>query len=207
MNMTRLLQEKWNALNPLYKKYLRCLPPILLLSFSIPMLFSFFTQETKLATLITELEHKQATTISAQISGIRTQIDKLTATQNTTQAEHLDNALVEIEKNVTDVAKSSELQKIASEIKTQLDNLEKSMSTSSHAKQYLDVKALPFQVLSIDVISQQAFVSVDYAHQITALQTGDSLAGWKVIRADYSAVEVEFENNQGQYVKVSVPEI
>ena len=69
----------------------------------------------------------------------------------------------------------------------------KTTLTNPGNKHYLDAKVLPFHVISIDVMSQQPFVSVDYDHRILPLTLGDSLAGWQVTEADYALDEVEFK--------------
>ena len=52
------------------------------------------------------------------------------------------------------------------------------------------------------MLAEQPFISVDYAHHITPLTMGDSLAGWIMTTADYEKGCVEFKNAKNQYVKV-----
>jgi len=200
----RLLQSKWNDLNPTYKKYFLIGFPTVVFIFLVVMLFTLAHQDTQLSKLMVELENKQMASTVEQINGMRSQIEKLAAnTKDSSSINQMNQELGEIEKDVTGVAKSNELQKIAADMVAHLNELEKSVVANNHAKQYLDIKALPFQVVSVDVIAEQPFVSVDYQHHVLPLSVGDSLAGWKLVQADYAAVEAEFINNQGQYVKVN----
>jgi cell division protein FtsB len=201
------LQTKWAGLDPNHKKYVLCGLPVVALVFLLVMILAMFHQDAKLSKLIAQMDSKRTAVVTEQINGMRAQIDKLAASQqDTAQIKKLDNELGDIEREVTGVAKSTELQKIATNMEAHLDELEKTVATSGQAKQYLDAKALPFKIIAVDVISQQLFVSVDYEHHITPLGIGDSLAGWKIISADYENVAVELQNNQGQLIKISVPE-
>src|SRR5262249_24119558 len=76
---------------------------------------------------------------------------------------------------------------------------------SNPAKQYIDAKLLPFQVISVDVIADQPFVSVAYGDLRAPLGIEDSLAGWKSVSADFTRLEAEFENGKGELIKVTVP--
>jgi hypothetical protein len=203
MSALHQLQFKWNSINPLDKKYFLCGFASVFASFLLVMLLVLFHQDAKLSQLVTQMDSKISAVVAEQINSIRSQLDRLAATQDNAKVGKLSHELTEIEKDVTGVAKSVELQKIAADMAIHLDDLEKIVVSSNHVKQYLEAKVLPFQVISIDVISQQPFVSVDYEHHVMPLGVGDSLAGWKIVSADYAAVEVELKNNQGQDVKVN----
>lgn len=201
------LQTKWHALNLEEKKYLRWGALFVLLIVFSWMLFASLKEDVRLSKSILQMESKKAADLMEQISNIRVQIDKLgLGTQDSTQVSKINNELVTIEKDVTGVAKGIELQQIATDMEKRLDELEKIVTENGHTKRYVDSKALPFQVISVDVMSGQLFVSVDYKNQVTPLGIGDSLASWKIIDADYENVSVELANNQGQYIKINVPE-
>jgi len=55
-----------------------------------------------------------------------------------------------------------------------------------------------------DVISSQPFITVDYENHQTALQVGDSLVIWKIMTADYQDRTVKFQNDKGQFVKITL---
>lgn len=203
-----LLQTKWHELkNQSSKKYLLLSVFFLLLSFLIALFFTSLQKDVHLSKDMLKIERAREIAVMDQISSLRTQINQLgLSTQNSTQVSKMNNELASIEKDVTGVAKSDELQKMAVDMKNRLDDLEKIVTESAHAKKYVDAKVLPFQVISVDMMSGQPFVSVNYKNQVTPLGIGDSLASWKIIDTDYENVSVELVNNQGQYVKINVPE-
>jgi len=97
------------------------------------------------------------------------------------------------------------------QITLQLTNIQSEITAiqkilaSNPTKHYLDAKLLPFQVISVDVIADQPFVSVSYGDLREPLGIEDSLAGWKLVSADFTRLEAEFENAKGELIKVSVP--
>jgi soluble cytochrome b562 len=123
----------------------------------------------------------------------------------------LNTYLSTMQKSINAAAKSSDIQKVSTEIAdvkadidTQMLDLKRTVANSQDAKDYLDPKLLPFTVVSIDVISQQPFVTINYAHHVTPLAIGDSVAGWQMTSADYDAWQVEFKNDHDQYIKVAL---
>ncbi len=204
MSVKSLLQTKWHALNPFYKKYCQVGCLVLLAIFLMSAFFVSLSQVLTIEKSRFQLEDKRTVFLTEQINSLRAQVEKLASTQDSAPVKKLSDELGVIEKDVSGVAKSAELEKIAVEMETHLDEMEKMIVSTSTNKKYLDAKLLPFQVTSVDVISQQPFVSVNYNHQMMPLGVGDSLAGWKILNADYAAMEVEFENDQGQFVKVRV---
>ena len=145
--------------------------------------------------------------------------DTLLAVKNnpvtTKQQQHdlvnIEESILSLQKTITEVAKSSEIQKISSQIasvkddvNTQINDLKKSISESMGNKQYLDASALPFHVIAIDVIGGQAYVSVDYANHIFPLAIGDILTGWRVSNSDYDSSVAEFVNEKNQFVRISM---
>lgn len=127
-------------------------------------------------------------------------------------------ALQSLEKNILitqkamgDVARISDIQKVSGQISsvkddidTQMTDMKKVISEGMASHPFLDASVLPFHVISVDVIAEQPYVSVEYANHISPLAIGDVLTGWRVIRADYESGLVEFENEKNQVVKVSI---
>jgi len=119
----------------------------------------------------------------------------------------ISNNMSALQKSVDQSAKSSDVDKITAQttlIKQNIDELKKLVAESDNGKEYLDVKNLPFKVISVDVISEQPFVSIDYQNHITPLGVGDTVAGWEIVSADYDNAAAEFKNNKDQYVKVNL---
>lgn len=210
MTKLNLFYRKLKELSAAYKKYLLWIIPLFFTGFLVIFLLSLTYSNQQLARLLMQGNDQRTTLVRDQISDIRAQLDKLsTVAQNAPEAKALANLsdeLQSVEKSMAIVAKSTELQKIATDIDDRFSHLENTVASNSQVKSYLDKKALPFQVISIDVMAEQPFVSVNYAHHTLPLGIGDSLAGWKVVHADYGAVDAEFVNDQGQTVKVSALE-
>jgi len=161
-------------------------------------------------------EKQRAITILSQLSDINNQLQQLASNPQNSQSfktalTHISSALSSFQKSLNELAKTNDIQKVSSQLTSmqndvdaQMLDLKKAIASSNDAKQYLDAKVLPFHVISIDVISQQPFVSIDYANHITPLAVGDTVAGWKITAADYDAAQVEFKNAQDQYVKIAL---
>lgn len=165
---------------------------------------------------LANIENKQTTVILRQLDDMNGQLQQLSASPENskefqTALVNMVSDLSSIKKSVNDLAKTSDIQKVSNQIITmktdvdsQMDDLKKELAESSNSKQFLDPKVLPFHVISIDVLSEQPFISIDYAHHITPFAVGDSIAGWRIVAADYSAAAVEFKNDHNQYVKVQL---
>lgn len=69
---------------------------------------------------------------------------------------------------------------------------------------YLPIKALPFQVVSIDNIQQVSVASVAYDYKTIPLEKNDSLAGWTVVQIDFGKQHLEFENANKDRVIVTI---
>ena len=125
--------------------------------------------------------------------------------------QSLEKDIASTQKSMIEVAKSSDIQKVSGQlasvkddIDTQMSDLKKAISESTAGKQYLEASALPFHVISVDVIAGQPYVSVEYASHVSPLAVGDSLTGWRVTSSDYESGVAEFANEKNQSVKVSL---
>lgn len=119
----------------------------------------------------------------------------------------INNNMTSLQKSVDQSAKSSDVDKITTQITVITQNigeLKKLVAESGNGKEYLDAKTLPFKVISVDVISQQPFVSVDYQNHITPFGIGDTIAGWEIASADYDNAVAEFKNSKDQYIKINL---
>jgi hypothetical protein len=154
----------------------------------------------------------QGSALSHQLETMNRQLVQLSSNGEDTAAfktslTDISSNIVSMKQSVDNNAKSSELTKISSQInviKENIDELKKMITESGNAKEYLDTNILPFQVISVDVISQQPFVSIDYQHHVTPLGVGDTVAGWQITDADYASASVEFKNDKNQYIKVNL---
>jgi hypothetical protein len=116
-----------------------------------------------------------------------------------------------IQRSLVEIAKTSDIQQVSKQIKTiqedignQINDLKKTIKSSSENNEVLDPSVLPFHVVSIDIISGQSYISVDYANHILPVAVGDLLGGWRVSNADYDANIAEFINEKNQVVKINL---
>ena len=167
-----------------------------------------------------QLQNQKSRVILHEINEMNDAIHKLSTTAQ--HSEEYKEALNNMSQTLAQLAKtavtlndlhavSTQIQSMQNEVDNQLGDLKSEFSLTH--KHYLDADALPFKVISIDVMDGQPFVSVEYQHLMTPLAVGDALAGWKVSYADYANSAVEFEknpkdknneDNKKQYVKVVI---
>lgn len=55
---------------------------------------------------------------------------------------------------------------------------------------------LPFSVMHIDVVHHYKLISIKFGQRIMAMEVGDSLAGWKLIKADYRHKKTHWLNKK-----------
>lgn len=125
--------------------------------------------------------------------------------------QNIEKNIFSLQRAVDESAKTSEIQKISSQIDTFKNDVDAHMGelTSSIAgvagnKQFKDASILPFHVIAVDVIAGQPYVSVDYANHIFPLAIGDVLSGWRVSSADYNSNSVEFINEKNEFVRLGM---
>ncbi len=116
--------------------------------------------------------------------------------------ESLKPTLETMEKNMEDL--QGNLSSMKDDMDIQMSDLKKAVNSNPNMKQYLDAKELPFKVISIDVLDQQPFASVNDDDHISPMAVGDALAGWQLEKADYATATAEFKNAKDQYVKVVI---
>lgn len=162
--------------------------------------------------------YQHQTILTRELSDIDQQLQDLSETLQASETDQSTLAkimaqLADIETHLQATIKKSDLQQLSqqlsnmkADVDSQFDHLEKNLAGTDN-RQYIDAKALPFQVVAVDIIAQQPFVSIQYDHRIAPLNIEDSLAGWKLISADFDRQEATFVNENGQYAKLSVTSI
>lgn len=162
------------------------------------------------------MQLKKSDTILRELGDINSQIQKISLNPSESKLAEaaftkIQDDLAAIHQSVADIAKSSEIQKVSSEIElvrndvdTQMGDIKKAVSESMGNKQYLEPSALPFQVVSVDMIGGQPYVSVNYEDHVSPLGVSDLLAGWRLTSADYDAGYAEFVNAKNNFVKVNL---
>lgn len=171
---------------------------LLIISSAVGIIMATITHTSSPIVASQNLQAKRSQIIMNQLNDIH---DKVQALQLSPQSgEALKVMLVSINAEIGDVKQSLDAMK--SDMDSQMNDIRKAVTQNPNAKQYIDSKELPFKVISIDVIAQQPYASVDYDHHITALGVGDALAGWQVTETDYQKATVEFKNSQDQYIKI-----
>lgn len=125
--------------------------------------------------------------------------------------QSLEQDIVSAKKSMLNLAKTSDIQKMSSQIASvkddmdsKMDEMKKSLAEGIGSKQFLDVSVLPFHVIAVDVIAREPYVSVEYDNHIFPLAIGDLLTGWRVVSADYESGFAEFANEKDQHVKINL---
>lgn len=154
--------------------------------------------------------------ILRELDDINVQLQDLS--HHPTNSKKQQSSLESIEKNVsearqimTEVAKVADIERISTQVASvkedvdmQMSDLKKAVAEGMGNKQYLDPSALPFQVISVDIIGNQPYATVNDEGHFTPLGVSDMLAGWRLVLADYDIGTAEFINAKNQYVKVSL---
>ncbi|MCD6047005.1 MAG: hypothetical protein K0S08_652 [Gammaproteobacteria bacterium] len=146
------------------------------------------------------LQENTAKATLKQINDIRDQLEALQTSPQSSDA--FKENLVKINSGLGDVQQS--ILTMKDDMDSQMSELKKEVNSNPNMKQYLDAKELPFKVISIDVIDQQPFASVNYDNHILPLAVQDALAGWVLDKADFATATAEFKNDKDQYVKVII---
>ncbi len=187
----------------------------LFISYLIFTTFLLFLENHR-ETSMNALQAKHDTTILRELKNINTALQVVENNPNNTKQQQdilqgLEKNILNVQKSMADFAKTRDIENIALEISsakdeigTQLHDIKKTISENSNSKEYLDASTLPFHIISVDVISGQPYVSVQYANHVSPLSIGDELAGWRVISADYESTVSEFVNDKNQHIKVSL---
>ncbi|MCD6040304.1 MAG: hypothetical protein K0S27_1704 [Gammaproteobacteria bacterium] len=191
----------------------------LIISISFLFLFIFLPimsyKSMKMADLVS-LQNKRNKIILHELNDINSLLhdvrnNPLNSKQQQMAFQSLEKDIVFAQKSLVDAAKTSDIQKISGQIASvkddidsQMNDMKKIISEDRSSKQFLNASVLPFHVISVDVIASQPYISVEYNNHILPLAIGDSLTGWRVISADYELGMAEFENEQNQYIKVSL---
>lgn len=146
-------------------------------------------------------QNLQENTAKATLKQINDIHDQLQALQTSPQSsEVFKDSLVKINNDLGDVQQTIFTMK--DDMDAQMNELKKEVNSNPNMKQYLDAKELPFKVISVDVINQQPFASVNYQNHIQPMAVSDALAGWILNKADFATATAEFKNDKDQYVKV-----
>lgn len=162
------------------------------------------------------MEQKNAVVIINRLQNIDSQLNQLTSTHYTpenfkTNIVNISSEIASLKSMLSSTVNKVDIQNVANQITSAKDELntnildiKKAVIDSSQSKQYISLKSLPFKVVSIDVISEKSFVSIEYDNHITPLLLGDSVAGWNLTSASYETGMAEFKNTKDQYIKLSI---
>ena len=121
------------------------------------------------------------------LSQISSQIDTLQKDNATSLKEIMENENAVVNKKLDDLQAGV----------TELKDLQ-------HPIKYLPAKELPFAVQSIDLIQQQPVVTIAYANKSQPLDLGYSVAGWELIKANYTQQRAEFKNKDDMHIVINL---
>lgn len=141
--------------------------------------------------------------IASQVAMIKADHESLADMKKT--LVHLEQT-VATEQSLSKLATSADLQ----QINRQIVQLKKSFSTPKYShshhklfkKQKISRITLPFQVKSIDQISDQPFASVLYHQDILPIRLNETLVGWKVIGINMAKGVMVWENPQRRRIQI-----
>ena len=127
-----------------------------------------------------------------EIDAIKSSLEKIT-TQIQSMKDENSDSLTQLMKNQS------------TEMNQKLDALQAGVTALQVAEKkvvFLPEKELPFLVESVDLIQQQPVVTVRYDYKSQPLDIGYSLAGWELVRADFSKQSAEFRNHKDQHILI-----
>lgn len=210
LDLTTFIRSKMASISAIQKNHLVFIVVVAGFVISVLILIFIHNQEDE-SNRFSVAETKRSGMILNELTDMQTQLQKMS--QGNANATELKNTLAtfsqelgDIQKSLNEAAKDADIKKMSEQLAAVKDELAQTMTSGANGKQYIDAKTLPFSVTAIDLIDQQAFISVNYNNHIIPLSIGDALAGWKVADADYESQAVEFGSTQGQFVKVSLQE-
>ncbi len=159
------------------------------------------------------MQNKRSEWMLRELTTIQSQLAEFSHT--TTHPEQqsmlttMQSELSALQQTMLNLAKTADIQKVSNQIASvkeavdsNMRDIKQTMIGMKGGKQYLDPRALPFQVIAVDIIAGLPYVSVDYNHHVLPLAVGDSLAGWEVMSAYADAGVAEWMNEKNQSVKV-----
>lgn len=109
--------------------------------------------------------------------------------------------LIKQMQNEDEASFNSLLSTIKTELQSKLDTMHDtivSLEAKDHPIKMLPSVVLPFNVISIDSLQHTSVATVAYDYKTTALEKGDTLAGWQVRTIDFARQQIVFENDDGQ---------
>lgn len=110
------------------------------------------------------------------------------------------STLIKQMQNQEEVPIDTLLSNTSSELQAKLDTIFaaiESLEEKTHPLKILPESALPFKVVSIDSLQHQSVATVSYEYKTTALEKGDSLAGWQVESIDFAKQTIALKNDKG----------
>jgi hypothetical protein len=158
-------------------------------------------EDTQEATILRELNDVDSQLNNLSIHSQNKKIYETTFKTINADLDNIKKSMIENAKHLDVEKVSTQIESMKSNVDAQMVDLKRLIASGMTNKDYLDPKILPFRVVSIDVISEEPFVSIDYDNHVTPLGVGDAIAGWTITSADYDSGTVEFKNNSGKFIK------
>ncbi|OGT35645.1 MAG: hypothetical protein A3F11_06995 [Gammaproteobacteria bacterium RIFCSPHIGHO2_12_FULL_37_14] len=145
----------------------------------------------KLANIESSLSKKDAyvdiDTIKSTVASLITQINQITQKD--------DNAI------------TAQITQGNDQLNTQLKTIKNTLSEIKQQNVHhtvIPASNLPFQVMSIDNIQENDIVTINYENHIAPLEINESLAGWRLVKANTNDQKATFENKAKNYVKIDL---
>jgi hypothetical protein len=188
----------------------------------VPVLINSLVLAAMMTSILFIIENRSTGTENKKNDAVMRELNEISAEVHTVsmnpnikeqnkEFDLIEKNIAAVQQTIADVAKSSDVQKVSNQITSvkddvdfQMNDIKKAVSEGMGNKQYLDESSLPFSIISVDVVSSEPYVSVNYADHITPLGISDTLANWRLVSADFDGRSAEFVNEKNQYVKISL---
>ena len=160
-------------------------------------------EDTALKRKLTEIEEKLAR-IQSKVS--KPSEPTINLAPISSEINALGNKVSMASKESTDELKASFEDKnkvLQAQLKGLQDDI-KALKKAQNTIKQLPVSALPFKVLSVDSIQQENVVSLYYHYKTIPIESGDELAGWKLVSASYGSQQAEFVNSDDEHVFIAL---
>ena len=167
---------------------------------SLMVLYAALHHDTSHMTSMANLQNNRTQTILKELNDMHSEFQQLE--NNPQSSANLKAALSDMNNHLDKI--QTGLTSMQSDMDNKITDLQQAVNNNPNTRAYIDAKNLPFQVIAIDVIAQQPFVSVNYDHHVSPLGIGDSLSGWNLMSADYDQSTAVFKNDRDQYVQVAL---
>lgn len=160
-------------------------------------------------------QNQQSTRMLQELNTIQSQLEAVADQTHSRQEESaltaMNTELATLRQLASSTAKTADIEKVSNDIasikqsvETHAEDLQNALTANGFGQAELPASALPFKVVSVDILAGLPYVSVDYAHHTAPIAIGESLAGWRLMAVDDDIGAAEWMNDKNQHVKLFI---